>query len=206
MVRFLTNPLCERCGIPLEAPAQELCTHCLVEPPTYRRARSAVVYDDGSRDLVLRLKHADALSGVPVLARWMQRAGAEILPDADWLIPVPLHWTRLFHRRYNQSAELARALARISGVTALTDGLGRTRQTPSQGGLSRGKRRSNVRDAFRVPARHQVRICGKRIILVDDVMTTGATLDACAAALLDAGADTIDALCLARVEESGTRP
>lgn len=206
MVRFLTNPLCERCGIPLELSAQELCNHCLVEPPTYRTARSAVVYDDGSRDLVLRLKHADALSGVPVLARWMQRAGAEILPGADWLIPVPLHWTRLFHRRYNQSAELTRAIARVSGAAALPDGLCRTRQTPSQGGLTRSKRRSNVRDVFQVSARHLDKFRGARIILIDDVMTTGATLDACAAVLLDAGAETVDALCLARVEQNGTHP
>jgi ComF family protein len=200
MVQFLATPICERCGVPLESSAQELCGDCQIQPPAYGPARSALAYDAGSRDLVLRLKHADALSGVPVLARWMQRAGAEVLRGADWLVPVPLHWSRLFQRRYNQSAELARAISRVSRVPALPDGLNRMRKTPTQGGLSRSLRRANVRDAFRVPARHLKRLDGARIVVIDDVMTTGATLDACAAALLDVGAASVDALCLARVE------
>ncbi len=159
-----------------------------------------MLYDDGSRDLVLHLKHADALAGVPVMARWLQRAGAEMLRDADFLVPVPLHWTRLFQRRYNQSAELARALSRLSRVKALPDCLIRNRRTPSQGGLSRQRRQHNVRDAFKLTARYQARISGANIVLIDDVMTTGATLEACAAALLDAGAARVDALTLARVE------
>jgi len=203
MVRFLTDPLCQRCGIPMENTGESVCAHCLAEPPGYGQARAAFVYEEGSRDLILRLKHADALAGVPVLSHWLQRPGAAMLRRADWLVPVPLHWRRLFQRRYNQSAELARALARISGVPALPDGLVRMRRTPSQGGLSRRQRQRNVRDAFAVPARHRSRIAGRQIVLIDDVMTTGATASACAAALLAAGAAGVDALCLARVEQAG---
>ncbi len=205
-VRFLAAPLCQCCGIPLEQPEQDPCADCQVRRPAIRRARSALIYDDGSRDLLLRLKHADALSGVPVLARWMVRAGSEILPEADWLVPVPLYWTRLFRRRYNQSAELARAIARFSGVAVLPDGLQRTRNTPSQGGLTRAGRQANVLGAFYVSPRHRKRLSNRKVVLVDDVMTTGATLNACASALLDAGAAQIDALCLARVEQSTTHP
>jgi ComF family protein len=161
--------------------------------------RAAMIYDDGSRDLVLHLKHADALAGVPVMARLLQRAGAELLAEANFLVPVPLHWRRLFQRRYNQSAELARALARLSKVRALPDGLVRTRRTPSQGGLSRQQRRQNVHDAFCVKERYRPRIDGANIVLIDDVTTTGATLEACADALLGAGAARADALTLARV-------
>ncbi len=202
MVRFLADPLCQRCGIPMENASESACPHCLAEPPAYGQARAAFLYEDGSRDLILRLKHADALAGVPVLAHWLQRPGAEMLRRAEWLVPVPLHWRRLFHRRYNQSAELARALARASRVPMLPDGLTRTRQTPSQGNLSRRQRQRNVRDAFAVTLRHRGRIAGKHIVLIDDVMTTGATASACASALLAAGAAGVDVLCLARVEQA----
>ncbi|MGY9055453.1 MAG: ComF family protein [Alphaproteobacteria bacterium] len=168
--------------------------------PSLSSARAAVLYDDGSRNLILHLKHADALAGVPVLARWMQLAGASILAEADYLLPVPLHWTRLFKRRYNQSAELARALARLADVPALPDGLVRPAKTPSQGGLSRHGRQENVRDAFAVKDRYRSRINGAKIVLIDDVITTGATLDACAAVLLDTGAVCVDAITLARVD------
>lgn len=204
LVRFLAEPLCRRCGIPMAGPGVEVCGACADHPPAYGQARAVFAYEDGSRDLILRLKHADALAGVPVLARWMLRPGAEMLRTADWLVPVPLHWRRLFQRRYNQSAELARALARIAGVRALPDGLVRTRRTPSQGGLSRRQRQANVRDAFAVPHRHQARVRGGHAVVIDDVMTTGATVDACAAALLAAGARRVDVLCLARVEEGAS--
>ena len=199
-VRFIAEPLCQRCGAPLEqAQTEPSCGHCLSTHGPLERIRAAMLYDDGSRDLVLHLKHADALAGVPVLARWMQRAGADLLQDADFLIPVPLHWQRLFKRRYNQSAELTRALARLSKVRALPDGLVRTRRTPSQGGLSHRQRRENVRDAFGVKDRYRERINGAKIILIDDVMTTGATLEECASALAAGGAARVDALTLARV-------
>lgn len=199
-VRFVAAPLCQRCGVPLEQPLPGPCGQCQASPSPLHRIRAAMLYDDGSRDLVLHLKHADALAGVPVMARWLQRAGAEMLGKTDFLVPVPLHWSRLFQRRYNQSAELTRALARLSQVKALPDGLIRNRRTPSQGGLSRQRRHHNVRDAFSVKCRYRTRIAGANIVLIDDVLTTGATLEACARALLDAGATQVDALTLARVE------
>jgi ComF family protein len=202
LVRFLGPSLCNHCGIPISLGPQDLCDECPTNPPAYNKARSALVYDDGSRDLLLRLKHADALAGVPVMARWMLRAGADILKDTDWLVPVPLHRVRLFHRRYNQSAELARAVARLSGVKALPDGLQRIRNTPSQGGLSRDKRKANLQAAFRTTPGHRTRLLGARVTLIDDVMTTGATINACANALIAAGATRVDAVCLARVEQS----
>lgn len=202
-VTFIAAPLCPRCGIPTEgpagAPSSGSCGQCQTSHSPLARIRAAMVYDDGSRDLVLHLKHADALAGVPVMARWLQRAGADLLAEADFLVPVPLHWRRLFQRRYNQSAELARALASLSKVRALPDGLVRTRRTPSQGGLSRQQRRENVEDAFRVKERYRPRIDGANVVLIDDVTTTGATLEACADALLGAGAARADALTLARV-------
>ena len=199
VVQFLAEPLCRRCGSPLEQAQPEPCGHCQASHSPLQQTRAAMLYDDRSRDLILHLKHADALAGIPVMARWLQRAGAETLTDADFLVPVPKHWTRLFMRRYNQSAELARALARLSKVRALPDGLHRTRRTPSQGGLSRQRRQANVHDAFAVKDRYRERINGASIVLIDDVITTGATLEACGDALLAAGATKVTALALARV-------
>ncbi len=199
-IRFLAAPLCQRCGAPLAESEPPVCGYCRDRHSLLGRSRAAFLYDEGSRNLVLHLKHADALAGVPVLARWMQRAGAELLGEADLLVPVPLHWARLFKRRYNQSAELARAIARLTGVPALPDGLVRIRRTPSQGAFSREQRRANVRDAFQAKDRYRSRINGARIVLIDDVMTTGATLEACTAALRNGGAAQVDALTLARVE------
>ena len=194
--------MCAKCGKPLTEPQVGPCGDCQSKHSPLNRIRSAMLYDEGSRDLVLHMKHADALAGVPVMARWMQRAGADMLGNADFLVPVPLHWRRLLHRRYNQSAELARALAQQSRVKALPDGLKRTRATPTQGGLSRQQRRENVRDAFSVKDRYRARINEAKIVLIDDVMTTGATLEACAAALLNAGAAQVDALTLARADRN----
>ena len=179
------------------------CGVCHASDSPLSRTRAAMVYDDASRDLVLRLKHADALAGVPTMARWMQRAGAELLAEADLLIPVPLHWSRLFMRRYNQSAELARAISRLSGKPSLPLALARHRRTPSQGGLDRQQRHSNTEGAFSVPSRYSQKLTGKSIILIDEVMTTGATLEACARVLAEAGARQIDALTLARVPHGG---
>jgi len=132
----------------------------------------------------------------------MARAGSALLQAESYLIPVPLHWSRLFKRRYNQSAELARSLAKITSAQALPDGLIRVRQTPSQGGLSRLERRGNVRNAFRVSPRHRRKIANSHAIVIDDVMTTGATVEACAIALIDAGATRVDVLTLARAEQN----
>jgi ComF family protein len=156
-------------------------------------------YDDASRRLVLGLKYGDRLDGAAAFAEWMARAGADVLAGADMIVPVPLHWTRLFARRYNQAAVLALALGRLCGVAVMPDALVRVRRTPQQAGLSQKARWRNVRGAFRLRAGLADRLAGRRIVLIDDVVTTGATVEGCARALRRAGAGGVDVLSLARV-------
>ena len=199
-IRFIGPPLCDRCGLPFEhAQAVAVCGECMAHPPAFGRARTVMRYDEASKPLILRFKNADRVHAAPALARWIGRAGAEVLVTAELIVPVPLHWRRLFRRRYNQSALLARALARQTGIAWSPDALARLKPTPSQGGLSARERRLNVRGAFKVPARRRPLVQGKRVVLVDDVLTTGATLDSAARALLRAGATGVDALAIARV-------
>jgi ComF family protein len=198
---FLGPPLCAVCGLPFAfdmGPAA-VCGACAGEKPAYDRARSVLRYDDGSRGLILGFKHADRTEGAPAYGAWLARAGAELLADTELIVPVPLHWRRLFRRRYNQSALLARALSRQTGIAWAPDALARIKPTPSQGGLGARERRLNVRGAFKVPPRRRPLVWGKRIVLIDDVLTTGATLDSAARALLRAGAAGVDALAIARV-------
>ncbi|CAA7621245.1 ComF family protein [Magnetospirillum sp. SS-4] len=200
-VAFLAPPFCACCGLPFEFETGPgaLCGECVADPPRFGRARAVFRYDEASRDLVLRLKHADRLDGVPAFARWMVRAGADLLEDADLLVPVPLHRWRLAARRYNQAALLALAMARLSGVRAAPDLMVRHRRTPPQGHLGRAGRRDNVAGAFAVPDHRRRLLEGRRVVLVDDVLTSGATVDECARVLLRAGAARVDALVLARV-------
>ena len=200
-VVFLSRPQCAACGLPFEfdlGPAA-LCGSCAAERPAFERARAAFRYDDGSKDLILRFKHADRTDSAPAFARWMARAGAELLEDADLIVPVPLHWLRLFTRRYNQAALLASALGKMSGKPAVNDLLLRRRRTPSQGGLGALARQRNVAGAFAVDARRRPLLGDKRVLLVDDVLTTGATVTACASVLLRGGARAVDILTVARV-------
>jgi len=199
-LRFLSAPCCAACGIPFEfdlGGADALCGACIRARPSYDRARAVFRYDDASRGLILAFKHGDRIDAAPAYARWLARAGHALIADADLIAPVPLHWTRLFHRRYNQSALLTNALARLAGLPAAPDLLRRRRRTPSQGGLGRAERVRNVRGAFAVRTGRPV--AGKRILLIDDVLTTGATVEACATALRKAGAASVDVLTLARV-------
>lgn len=153
--------------------------------------------------MILRLKYADAAHSAPAFAGWMARAGAEMLMGADLLVPVPLHRWRLLKRRYNQAALLARGIGQISGITMLPDALIRRRATRPQEGLSRAGRRRNVRAAFALRPHYRGRVAGKVVVLVDDVLTTGATLDECARVLLAAGAAEVRVLTLARVPLAG---
>ena len=146
---------------------------------------------------MLAFKHGDRLDAAPTLARWLARAGDELFADADLIVPVPLHRRRLFARRYNQSAVLAIALGQVVGVAVAVDALVRLRPTPTQGGLDRSARAANVRGA--IAARDGSRLKGKRVVLIDDVLTTGATVAACVTALKRAGAVSTDILTLARV-------
>jgi len=198
---FIAPPLCDCCGLPFAYPvaARTRCAACLASPPDFARARAVLVYDDASRRLVLGFKHADRLEAAPAFGRWLARAGAELVAEADLIAPVPLHRWRLFQRRYNQAGLLAQALGRAVGRPVMPDLLVRRRATPSQGGLGRSGRRRNVAGAFALRAGRADRVRGRRVLLVDDVHTTGATLGECARALRRAGAAAVDALTLARV-------
>jgi ComF family protein len=200
-IDFLAPPHCACCGMPFELDPGEAarCGACMARPPSFARARAVFRYSDASRPLILGFKHGDRLHGTRAYGTWMARAGAELLAEASVIVPVPLHWTRLFMRRYNQAALLANALAAASGVPAVPDLLLRRRRTPSQGRLNAAERRKNVRGAFAVSARSAGRLADARVLLIDDVFTTGATVDACAKALLAAGAAEVDVLTLARV-------
>lgn len=200
----IERPYCERLGIPFvyDPGPGILSMQAIAAPPSYNRARAAVRYDDVARRLVHALKFGDRLDLAPVMGRWMARAGKELLAEADAIIPVPLHWRRLWARRFNQSATLARTISEQSGVPVLFDALRRVRATPQQIGLSKTQRATNVQGAFRVADSRRAQIAQRRILLVDDVLTSGATTDTCARVLLRAGALNVDVLVFARVVDA----
>jgi Predicted amidophosphoribosyltransferases len=201
-LQFIDGPVCVRCGLPFEidaGPGTE-CGSCIADPPKFDKARAILRYDDASKKPVLALKHADRLDLVPAFAKWLDRAGRELLAETDMIVPVPLHRMRLWKRRYNQSAELARALSRRSGLPLEPLVLERVKPTPSQGTMpSAEARRKNVAGAFLVPKPMRPAVKGRRVLLIDDVLTTGATASASARALKRAGATSVFVLALARV-------
>jgi ComF family protein len=196
-LKFLTEPLCARCGFPLpdDAGPGAVCGACAGREPAYDSARAALAYDDHARRLVLDLKRGGRRDGLPVFARWMAAAAGDALARADFLAPTPMHWTRLAVRSFNQAAWLAQALGRASGKNWRPGALTRVKRRKSQAGLSASERRRNVGGAIKASARFE----GKTILVVDDVFTTGATLEACARALRKAGAAQVHAVTLARV-------
>ena len=205
---FITPPYCERLGIPFayDPGPGVLSMQAIADPPAYGRARAAVRYDDIARTLVHKLKYGDRLDLAPTLGRWMVQAGAALLAEADALVPVPLHWRRLWARRFNQSAALAEAIATRSRVPVSHAALTRVKATRQQVGLTASERALNVQGAFRVRADARPEVAGRRLVLIDDVLTSGATLDACARALLRAGAASVDVLVFARVVDGGRAP
>lgn len=200
-LQFIEAPLCEVSGVPFpfDSGAGALSAEVLARRPAFGRARAVLRYDGSSGRLVSRLKYGDRLEAVPLFARWMTRAGADLLETADVIVPVPLHPSRLFQRRFNQSAELARAISRISGIPVAPDLLMRTRATPTQVGLSASARRRNVAGAFALAPGTGEKVAEARVLLIDDVLTTGATVEACARRLGAEGAVNVDVLTLARV-------
>jgi len=200
---FITRPYCERLGIPFvyDPGPGILSMEAIADPPAYHRARAAVRFDDISRALVHGLKYGDRLELAPMMGRWVSHAGRELLAEADALVPVPLHWRRLWARRFNQSAMLAAAISAESGVPIAAAALKRVKPTVQQVGLSRSERAQNVQGAFRVSPEGKPAVVGRRLVLVDDVLTSGATVDGCARALLRAGAANVDVLIFARVAD-----
>ena len=200
---FISRPYCERLGIPFvyDPGPGILSMEAIADPPAYHRARAAVRFDEVSRALVHALKYGDRLELAPMLGRWLSQAGREILTEADGLVPVPLHWRRNWARRFNQSAMLAAAVSRQTGVPVAAGALKRVKATVQQVGLTRTERAANIQGAFRVPPEGKASVAGRRLVIVDDVLTSGATVEGCARALLRAGAANVDVLVFARVAD-----
>ncbi|MGZ5811754.1 MAG: ComF family protein [Xanthobacteraceae bacterium] len=205
---FIERPYCERLGTPFayDPGPGIVSAAAIADPPAYGRARAAVRYDDIARKLVHAYKYGDRIDLAPGMGRWMARAGREILEGAHLLVPVPLHWRRLWTRRFNQAATLSRAISREAAVPVADELLRRVRATRQQVGLTQAERDVNVPGAFAVTADGKASLRGKRIVLVDDVLTSGATVDNCARVLLRSGALNVDVLVFARVVEPGRGP
>lgn len=204
-LHFITAPLCARCGVPFPYDVGEaaLCGTCAAEAPGYDSARAALVYNDASAGLVLGLKYGDRTQLSQIMAAMMARAAPESLAQANLIVPVPLHARRLRRRFFNQAALIAAALGKIATLPVRVDALERTRDTPPSRGMSRSARFDNVRGAIRISPRAKSSVCGRHILLVDDVMTTGATVDACTRQLKRAGAARVDIVTFARVTHDG---
>ena len=200
-IHFLEEPICHQCGVPFETPLFEgaLCAACHASPPVYRRARAVFVYNEASKALVLALKHGDRTDLVPILSQWLSRKVKELQQPDSLLVPVPLHWRRRLTRQFNQSADLARGVHQITGIDLALFALERHVHGPSQGALTRKARQKNVSGVFGVRPSALDAVDGRHVILIDDVLTTGATANACARALANAGAGQVDVLTLARV-------
>lgn len=206
----ITAPFCTRCGVPFAHAAQagteaETCPRCRNRPPAFRQARAALRYDEGAKRLILPFKHGDRTHLALPLARQMARAGAGLLARAELVVPVPAHWRRLIGRRYDQAALLAQAVGRIAGRQVVPDLLRRTRRTPPLGQKGAAERAATVDGAFAMGRHGRQLVTGRQVLLVDDVMTSGATAEACAQVLLAAGAAAVDVLAVARVPDPRLR-
>jgi len=200
-IPFVASPQCEACGLPFEfdlGPGA-LCGACTQERPSYDQARAAFLYTPASREMVLRYKHADSIHMTKAFAAWMIRAGSNLIDESDLAIPVPLHWSRLLSRRYNQAALLAQAIGKKKTIPVNTNILLRRKKTKSQGYMTRPQRHRNLQGAFHVPVNKRQILKDKTVLLVDDVMTSGATVNTCARVLKRHGTRKVNILTLARV-------
>ena len=200
-VRFVERPYCPVLGTPFshDLGAEIVSAEAIAAPPPFRRARSVAAHEGVIARMVYGLKYNDRTDLGPWMARWMWRAGAELLEDCDVIVPVPLHARRFWTRRFNQSAELSRHLGHLSGKPFAPDALRRVKWTTPQVGLGHDARRRNVSGVFKVPDAQEIKVRGRRILLVDDVYTTGATAKAATRALLRGGASSVDVLTFSRV-------
>ena len=200
-LRLIAQPYCPRLGIPFayDIGPHSLSAEAIADPPPFDRLRAVAVFDDVARRLVHGLKYRDRLELAQWMAGWMVRVGGPLIAEAALIVPVPLHRRRLWWRRYNQSMLLARSLAEATGKPVASDVLRRVRATAQQIGLSPAEREANVRGAFQVPPARKAAVARRRVMLVDDVYTTGATAKAATRALLRAGAASVDVMVFARV-------
>lgn len=200
---IVQGPVCDKLGIPFAAPAPigTISPKAVTAAPVFDRARSAVLYNDAAKSLVHGLKYRDRHDLAGPMARLMVRAGAELLADADVIVPVPLHWRRLWSRRYNQSGLLAEKIVVQAATRFIPDCVERVRATPQQVGKTSEQRRRNVAGAFMVSSKHESSVRNRRILLVDDVLTTGATANAASRAIKKVGAARVDVLVFAQVAD-----
>lgn len=199
---FVGGLVCDQCGVPLpgaESEERVLCDDCLTIARPWGQGRAALLYRDNARRIVLALKHADRMDLARPAAGWMLKSARPILQPGMLVVPVPLHWLRLLRRKYNQAALLSKAMARSAGLEHCPDALIRHRSTGTQEGRTRDGRFSNLVGAFSVPKRRQTLVEDRDILLVDDVMTSGATFAAATEALFSAGARSVSVVALARV-------
>jgi ComF family protein len=198
---FLSNQCCPICGRPYTFPVENskrlVCVKCLKNPPKLKRLKAVFAYDDFSKSIILSFKHGDRTDIAPYFGKLLYQYGKEILSECDYIIPVPLHWSRLLKRKYNQSSLIAKELEKISGKKCLYNNLKRIKQTPSQGHKTKKERFQNIKNALKVSNPEPIK--GKTIVLIDDVYTTGATLNECARVLLASGAKSVMGLVVARV-------
>lgn len=201
-ISFISDPCCQRCGLPFEVPVEAgtLCTDCLTDPPEYTAGRSVFLYDDASKQMILKFKHGDQLHPATAMGEWLAKAASDFMPQMEVIIPVPLHFWRLWRRRYNQAALLAQKISQLIGKPVALQALQRVKATHSQGHHNRAERHQNMRHAFRVNPARRGQIEGKNVLLVDDVLTTGATLNECCRTLQKAGARAIYVVTLARAK------
>jgi ComF family protein len=204
-IGFIERPYCERLGtpFPVDLGAGLLSPAAIADPPVFTRARAVCRFDGTARELVHRLKYGDRVELSLTLGRMMAQAGRELAADADLVMPIPLHRTRLWRRRFNQAAALAQVVARQTGLPLATTALARIRRTRRQVGLKRAQRADNLQGAFHVPPTARGLVEARRVLLIDDVRTTGATVNAASRALLRAGASAVDVLTFARVVTDG---
>ncbi|MCU0829130.1 MAG: ComF family protein [Tabrizicola sp.] len=203
---FIAGLVCDRCGTPLPGtdPGElAVCDDCMTIARPWGQGRAALMYRDNARSLILAFKHGDRMDLARPAAVWLKKSAQPMLRPGLLAVPVPLHWLRLVKRRYNQAALLSKALAGLAGLDHCPDALIRCRTTGTQEGRTRDDRFRNLADAFRVPKPREAVVRGRDVLLIDDVMTSGATFAAATEALFQAGARSVDVLCLARVAKDG---
>lgn len=203
-ITFIEKPYCILCAFPLEPFELDdvTCAACTTSPFFFDRLRAPFAYDGTIKDLLMRFKHGDGTDLVLFFARSMVRAAGDVLPDVDWIVPVPLHWGRLIKRGYNQAGILAAAISKITKIPVMPDGLVRQKSTVSMGHLTSQKRRENIHKAFDVRIKWRPKLQNSNVILIDDVMTTGATVNECVKVMKSFGAGRIDVITIARVLKS----